>query len=204
MDDTAMSGGRQRVNPVDAALARLADLAGRGVAASRMARELDVILADWAGGERPAAPDEVAERLAAMHEQLVAGASDAAEQVGDVDADEPAALRHAKLVHAALLAAVEAVAQAQAAQHAAPSRAAAVAPAVVQPLPVAPGRPVTIDPLAGRNPQGVDHNYPAEVRREIGAERVSGGTKPGKARTTGSRRRKVPNNQEKSLPTLLR
>jgi hypothetical protein len=110
-------GGGQRCNPVEAALARLAGLAGRGVTPSRMAREVEVLLASWRDGDRPAAPDEVAERLATMHEQLAAGASAAAEQLGDLDGDEPAAVRHATLVHASLAAAVEAVMQAQRVQH---------------------------------------------------------------------------------------
>jgi hypothetical protein len=175
-----MGGSRQRTNPADGALARLADLAGRGVSAGRMAREVEAIVADWLGGERPAAPDEVAERLSAMHEQLMAGASDAAEQLSDIDRSDAAALRHAGLVHAALEAAVRAVEAAQDAARqstlAEPAGLTSPPPAAVparvvpsEPRPAAEttlAEPVTIPPLAARNPQGVDLSHPAELRAE--------------------------------------
>ncbi|WP_203072368.1 hypothetical protein [Falsiroseomonas ponticola] len=178
-----MGGSRQRTNPADGALARLADLAGRGVTAGRMAREVEAIVADWLGGERPAAPDEVAERLSAMHEQLVAGASDAAEQLSDIDRSDTAGLRHAGLVHAALEAALRAVEAAQdAARQSTPVEPAALTspppaaiPARIVPSDLRPAaeatlvEPVTIPPLAVRNPQGVDLSYPAEMRAESAA-----------------------------------
>ena len=42
-----MAGRRQRMSPLDTALVRLADLAGRGVQPARMAREVEVIVAGW-------------------------------------------------------------------------------------------------------------------------------------------------------------
>lgn len=192
------SGGRQRSNPAEAALARLADLAGRGVTASRMAREVEALVAGWRGGERPATPEEVAERLATMHEQLVAGASAAAEQVGDVEADEPAALRHAKLVQAALDAAVEAVAQAQAALQPAPTRdiVPSLAPKAVTPPPAAA---VTIDPLAGRNPQGLHLSDPEELRAGGEPAQVSASKTDKAKRASAKRGRKSSKPEEKSL-----
>jgi hypothetical protein len=191
-----MAKGRQQTNPVDAALARLADLAGRGVAAGRIAREVEALVAGWRGGERQAAPEEVAEWLATMHEQLVAGASAAAEQVGDVDADEPAALRHAKLVQAALDAAVEAVAQA--ALQAAPPQVEA-APAMLPP----PVPAVTIDPLAGRNPQGLHLAHPEELRRGVAVEpasdKTSNSTTQTQGRKTAVKKRKTRRDEEKGL-----
>jgi len=172
-----MSGGRPRTEPVGAALVRLADLAGRGVKPTRMEREVEAIVANWIGGPGLADLDEVAERLAALHEQLAAGMTDAAEQLADVDRSDGAAARHAGLVHTALVAAVAAVERYQEPQ---PSRTdaepLAAAPAAAAPVgeqaesvvarraPSTTGHAVTIDPLAARNPQGVDHLHPAEVR----------------------------------------
>lgn len=188
------SGGRQRSNPAEAALARLADLAGRGVTASRMVREVETLVAGWRGGERAATPEEVAERLAVMHEQLVAGASAAAEQVSDVEADEPAALRHAKLVQAALDAAVEAVAQAI--QRPAPAQDVVPTPKVMPPpAPV----PVTIDPLAGRNPQGLHLSHPEELRAAGEAAPVSASKPAKEKRAPAKRGRKSSKPEEKSL-----
>lgn len=213
-----MAGRRQRVNPLDVALVRLADLAGRGVMPSRMAREVEVIVAGWLSAASPVEPDDVAERLAAMHEQLVTGASAAAEQVSDVDADDPAALRHAKLVHAALEAAVEAVERARDAQGRLPTehvvkapvpapaapRALAEAVALPSAETEAPDAAVTIDSLAERNPQGVDHSHPAKVRLSIAAEPISTEKKSRKVRTSGPKERTTRRSQAQDFPELLR
>jgi hypothetical protein len=119
-----MAARRQRISPLNAALARLADLAGRGVQPARMAREVDVIVAGWLGNADPEDPDAVRERLTGLHEQLMAGTADAAEQLADVDRSEAAAARHAALVHAALVAACDAVARSLASSLEAPSAAA--------------------------------------------------------------------------------
>jgi hypothetical protein len=90
--------------PVDAALRRLIDLAGRGVAPSRMAREVDSIIADW---RRLAEADDafdLAAQLEGLREQLDAGVGAAEEQVADVDASEPAAVKQANAMLSALMA----------------------------------------------------------------------------------------------------
>ncbi len=81
------------MNPVDAALVRLADQAGRGVQPARMAREVEAVLAGWLDPAGGVDAEVVAERLAVLHEQLSVGASDAAEQVADVDSSDSAARR---------------------------------------------------------------------------------------------------------------
>jgi len=111
-----MSSNRRRTNPVDGAMARLADLAGRGVRPARMEREIEAIVAGWLSPDGTADVEVVLERLAALHENLLVGVTDAAEQHADVDRSDAAALRHAGLVHAALEGAVEAVGRARDAQ----------------------------------------------------------------------------------------
>jgi len=208
-----MSGGRPRTNPVDAALARLADLAGRGVKPARMEREVEAIVAAWLGVPGPADSDVVAERLAALHEQLAAGTTDAAEQLADVDRSDGAAQRHAGLVHAALVAAVAAVERAQEAQHDRPSAHAAVpvprtpegeqaAVVVARPLRSPPGHAVTIDPLAGRNPHGVDHDHPDEVRAESAAA-TPASVPPARSRPSKKRTTKKMLDKENTLQNLL-
>lgn len=193
------SGGRQRMNPADSGLARLADLAARGMSAGRMAREVDALVSAWLGGEQPASREEVAERLATMHEQLVAGASAAAEQVGDIAADDPATLRHAKLVHAALEAAVEAVSQAQAAQHPAVPQSGTTAPMAMS----TPPDTVTIDPLARQNPQGVDRVHAAELWLESAAEPLSQKKPLTPARPTARKKRSTRGAQGSNVPSLI-
>lgn len=105
-----MSGNRQRTNPTDDALARLAELAGRGVEPGRMVREVALILSRWRSADTPVGPAELSERLIALYEALRAGAEAAAEQAADIDRGDGAALRHAERVGAALAAAVRAVA----------------------------------------------------------------------------------------------
>jgi hypothetical protein len=201
-----MAGRRQRISPIDAALARLAELAGRGVTPSRLAREVDVIMAGWLSEASPDEPEEVAERLAAMHENLAAGAAAAAEQLSDIDADDPAALRHARLVHAALEAGVEAVERAREAQRNAATAAPRLPEARLEPVLAAPalsGSAVTIDPLAGRNPLGVDQGHPVDLRPGVATERAPAEGKAGRARGTGQKRISTRDQQETITNSLL-
>jgi hypothetical protein len=194
-----MSGGKQRTNPVDAAMARLADLAGRGVQPARLAREVDTIVAGWLDGASAVPPDEVAERLVVLHENLTAGAEAAAEQLADIDRGDNGALRHAGLVHAALLAAVQAIEAAQRPAKAAPDPIVATPPTPPAPVvaammtpvgdPSASGDAVTIPPLATWNPQGVDHSYTAELRAEV-QEPTPVSVTPAATTTRKPRRRK--------------
>jgi len=153
-----MSGNRRRTNPVEGAMARLADLAGRGVRPARMEREVEAIVAGWTSPDSAADAEVVLERLTELHEHLLVGVTDAAEQHADVDRSDAAALRHAGLVHAALEGAAEAVLRARDAQQ----RASAAAPEPVMPA-------VTIPPLAPRNPLRVEVEHAVEVRAESAA-----------------------------------
>ncbi len=111
-----MAAKRQAVvRPLEAALVRLQTLATRGVVPNRMAREVEVIVAEW-HAEAGADSTEVKERLAELLEQLADGVHDAEEQVSYVDADEPAAAKQAGLTLAALVATRDAVARAAGAQ----------------------------------------------------------------------------------------
>lgn len=99
-----MAARRQsRIRPVDAALRRLMELAAKGVAPNRMAREVEVIVSEWRS-----APDadsiETRERLDELREQIAIGVTDAQEQVSDADSSEPAAVKQAGLTLAALVA----------------------------------------------------------------------------------------------------
>jgi hypothetical protein len=134
---------------------------------------VETIVSGWRDGPGAVAPDEVWERLTLLHEQLIAGVEAAAEQVSDVDRSDSAALRHAGLVHAALVAAAGAVEQAlQAPRGAREPVLAVVARASAANTDATPqpahtlADAVTVLPLAARNPQGVDHADPAEVRAE--------------------------------------
>ncbi|TCH97630.1 hypothetical protein EJV46_16050 [Roseococcus sp. SYP-B2431] len=92
---------KSRVRPLDAAVQRIVTLAGRGALPSRMAREVEIIIGDWErelGGE----VEPVQERVQALHEALVAGVSDAEEQVSDVDRSDQAAARQAEVTLVAL------------------------------------------------------------------------------------------------------
>ncbi len=110
-----MAARRKRpARPVDAAIARLLALAAKGVAPHRMAREVEVIVAEWQGAAE-ADPDETRERLDELREQIVAGVADAEEQVADVDSSEPAAVKQAGLTLAALVATRDAAIRALAA-----------------------------------------------------------------------------------------
>jgi hypothetical protein len=194
-----MSGGKQRTNPVDAAMARLADLAGRGVQPARLAREVDTIVASWLGGASAIPPDEVAERLTVLHENLTAGVEAAAEQLADIDRGDNGALRHAGLVHAALMAAVQAIEAAQRPTRSAPEPIIVTPPTLPAPVvatmatPVeeasASGDAVTIPPLATWNPRGVDHPYAAELRADV-QEPTPVSVAPAATTARTSRRRK--------------
>jgi hypothetical protein len=101
--------------PVDAALKRLLALAGRGVSPSRMAREVDVIVAEWrqaAAGEDGA---DIKDQLDELREQLVAGVAAAEEAVSDVDASDAGAVKQAGHLLAALVATRDAAHEALAA-----------------------------------------------------------------------------------------
>jgi hypothetical protein len=97
--------------PVDAAIARLLNLAGRGAAPGRMAREVDVIAEEWLRG-----PEldrvEIRDRLDELHDQFAAGIGHAEEQVSDLDSTEAAALKQGRAMLAALVAARDAAARA--------------------------------------------------------------------------------------------
>lgn len=113
--DEAMAARRQaRVRPVDAAIVRLMALAAKGVQPTRMAREVEVIAAEWRNAN-DAEPEEVRERLDELREQIVAGVGHAEEQVSDIDTSEPAAVKQANATLAALVATRDAAIRALAA-----------------------------------------------------------------------------------------
>jgi hypothetical protein len=197
--EAAMAGRRQRTNPLDAALARLADLAGRGVSPSRIAREVETIVTDWRSDASTVEPAEVSERLTELREQLCTGAEAAAEQVSDIDRSDSVALRHANLVHAALVAAVRAVESALE-----PSAGMAGGEASEAPRPVlAPARPVTIDPLAERTPQGLDLSHPEELRQGAGRQHAPGASTE-KTKHAREKRNTHADRKEITLLSLIR
>lgn len=201
-----MAARRQRMSPLDAALMRLADLAGRGVMPSRMAREVDVIVAGWTSDPDAVDPDQIQERLAGLHEQLASGAADAAEQLADVDRSDAGALRHAGLVHAALSAAVDAVERARDAQQGAAAPAPRLPEARLEPVVVtsaSSGSAVTIDPLAGRNPLEVVSFHAEDVNATELSVVAPEETKPTATVPRGRRKRKTSQAEEKSLQSLL-
>ena len=104
-----------RVRPVDAALQRLLALVAKGVQPTRMAREVEVIVAEWRGAPG-ADPAETRQRLDELREQVVAGVADAEEQVSDADSSEPAAVKRAGMTLAALVATRDATLRALAAR----------------------------------------------------------------------------------------
>ncbi len=103
---------RAAMRPLDAALVRLQAMAARGVQPSRMAREVDLIVAEWLGAA-DADPEEVKVRLDELREQLASGVVDAEEQVSYVDPDEAAAVKQAGVTLAALVATRDAVERAR-------------------------------------------------------------------------------------------
>ena len=92
-----------RARPVDAAIIRLMALVAKGVAPHRMAREVEIIAGEWTDAP-DADPSEVRERLDELRERIAAGVADAEEQVSDVDAGEPAAVKNATATLTALVA----------------------------------------------------------------------------------------------------
>ena len=103
---------RATVRPLDAALMRLQALAARGVRPSRMAREVEIIVAEWQAAEADWSA-LIKARLDDLHEQLASGVIDAEEQVSYVDRDEAGAVKQASLTLAALVATRDAVDQAR-------------------------------------------------------------------------------------------
>lgn len=201
-----MAGRRQRLSPLDTALVRLADLAGRGVQPARMAREVDVIVADWTSDPDAVDPDLIQERLTGLHEQLASGAADAEEQLADVDRSDAGALRHAGLVHAALAAAVDAVERAREAQQRAAMPAPRLPEARLEPVVAAPassGSAVTIDPLAARNPLEVVSTHGEEVNAQAVSVAAPEATKPTATVPKGRCKRRTAQAEENSLQGLL-
>lgn len=94
--------------PVDAALKRLLALAVRGVSPSRMAREVDAIVAEWRQGAAGEEGADVDEQLDELCEQLTAGVAAAEEAVSDVDASDAGAVKQAEHLLASLVAARDA------------------------------------------------------------------------------------------------
>jgi hypothetical protein len=92
-----------RVRPVDAAIVRLLALAAKGVQPPRMAREVEVIVAEWLRAP-DADPAEAKAWLDELREQIAVGVGDAEEQVSDIDTSEPAAVKQAQATLAALVA----------------------------------------------------------------------------------------------------
>ena len=110
-----MAARRQaRVRPVDAAIVRLMALAAKGVQPQRMAREVEVIVAEWLRAP-DADPAEAKVWLDDLPEQIAVGVGDAEEQVSDIDTSEPAAVKQAQATLAALFATRDAAEHARAA-----------------------------------------------------------------------------------------
>lgn len=95
------------MRPLDAALARLLTLAGKGVPPHRMGREVEGIVAEWRAAPG-SDPHEIREHLKEMHDQLTQGVADAEEQVRDTDAADAPAVKQAAITLAALTATREA------------------------------------------------------------------------------------------------
>lgn len=201
-----MAARRQRMSALDTALVRLADLAGRGVQPSRVAREVEVIVAGWTGDPDAVDPDQLQERLAGLHEQLASGAADAAEQLADIDRSEAGALRHAGLVHAALAAAVDAVERARETQKGAASPAPRPPEARQEPVPArseASGAAVAIAPPAARKPPEADPAVAAEVQPAAESASAPQDIKLLPVAAKGRRKRKAPQAEGTILHGLL-
>jgi hypothetical protein len=99
-----MAARRQApVRPVDTAIARLMALAAKGVQPTRMAREVEVIVAEWLRAPE-ADPSEAKAWLDELREHIATGVGDAEEQLADIDTSEPAAVKQAQGTLAALVA----------------------------------------------------------------------------------------------------
>jgi hypothetical protein len=100
-----MAARRTRaVRPIDAALQRLIALAGRGTTPGRMVREVDSIIGEWRASAEADDKFDLPAQLEALREQLDAGVAAAEEQVADIDASEPAAVKQATTMLSALVA----------------------------------------------------------------------------------------------------
>jgi hypothetical protein len=106
-------GTPARMSPVDAATVRLMELAAKGVPPHRIAREVDLIVAEWQRAP-DADPLDAKAWLAELREQIVGGVADAEEQVSYVDPDDTVAAKQASLTLAALQASRDAVDRASA------------------------------------------------------------------------------------------
>jgi hypothetical protein len=100
--------------PVDVALQRLLDLAGKNVPPTRMGREVEIIVAGWSG-DAEAEPAQVKEWIEELLETLLTGVADAEEQVADTDKGDAAAVKQADGTLAALTATRDAALRALAA-----------------------------------------------------------------------------------------
>jgi len=105
-----MAGHRSAASPDRAALSKLADLAGKGVAPDRIRREVESFVSGWRSGtigydERVA----LRERLEDMRDQLTEGVESAQEQVDELDQAEKAAVTQGRKSLAALIAARDAL-----------------------------------------------------------------------------------------------
>ena len=99
--------------PAKVALARLAELAGKGTAPDRMTREVDGIVARWIAGADAEGRVEVREQLEDIQAQLTEGVEAAQEAAADLDQGERAAVVAAAKSLSALVAARDAVARAR-------------------------------------------------------------------------------------------
>ena len=102
-----------RVRPVDAAIARLMALVGKGPPPARIAREVEIIVGEWLAAP-DADPSLTREWLEELREQILTGVVDAEEQVSYVDASEPAIVKQANMTLAALVASRDAIVRAAA------------------------------------------------------------------------------------------
>jgi hypothetical protein len=102
------------MRPLDAAIVRLMALAAKGVPPRRVAREVEVIVAEWLHAP-DAEPDEVKSQIDELREQIAAGVGDAQEQLADVDTSEAAAVKQAQATLASLIATRDAMHRAMAA-----------------------------------------------------------------------------------------
>ncbi|MFC0407879.1 hypothetical protein [Roseomonas elaeocarpi] len=101
--------------PEKAALAKLAELASRGVAPDRVRREVESIVTTWR--ESATAYEdraELRERLEEMRDQLAEGVEAAAEAVEEMDQDEKAAVTASRKALSALTAGRDALSAAHA------------------------------------------------------------------------------------------
>ena len=99
--------------PSTSALARLAELAGKGTPPDRMAREVDSIVDRWLADTGVEGQIEVKEQLEDIQAQLTEGVEAALEAAADMDQAEKAAITAATKSLAALVAARDAVARAR-------------------------------------------------------------------------------------------